>query len=163
MTRKITPTSGFTLIELIVSMVLIAIVAASSIIILNEGFRNYFNSEEFTSKVWQSDLAIERFNREVRNASSFVSNSPSTSIQFIDTSGNIITYSLSGSSLTRQQNAAPAQVIADHITTLSFTYLDANASTTTLASNAYYLNATFDVSRANNTVQLTTTIHPRNL
>jgi hypothetical protein len=83
---------------------------------------------------WQAQVAQNRLSRDIETAIS-ITTATSSVCTFLDSDGNSVTYQLSGSSLVRQQNGGTAQALADNISSLSFTYWDANNAITTTVGN----------------------------
>jgi len=128
---------GFTLIEVIITLVIAGVLATIGATLLSSGFRSYFLGRELAQDAAQGTLALERMTRDlraVRSAADLTTIGAST-ISFVDVDGNTITYALSAGSVTRSQNGGTAQPVAANVSSLAFTYLQ-NDGQTTAASSA---------------------------
>ena len=128
---------GFTLIEVIITLVIAGVLATIGATLLSSGFRSYFLGRELAQDAAQGTLALERMTRDlraVRSAADLTTIGAST-ISFVDVDGNTITYALSAGSVTRSQNGGTAQPLAANVSSLAFTYLQ-NDGQTTAASSA---------------------------
>ena len=128
---------GFTLIEVIITLVIAGVLATIGATLLSSGFRSYFLGRELAQDAAQGTLALERMTRDlraVRSAADLTTIGAST-ISFVDVDGNTITYALSAGSVTRSQNGGTAQPLAANASSLAFTYLQ-NDGQTTAASSA---------------------------
>ena len=81
-----------------------------------------------------------------------------TQISFNDINANAITYTLAGTSLQRN-----GTVLADDVTSLTFTYLDAALATTAVAADVRHIAIGLNVSRGGGSMALRTTVTNRNL
>jgi prepilin-type N-terminal cleavage/methylation domain-containing protein len=128
---------GFTLIEVIITLVIAGVLATIGATLMSSGFRSYFLGRELAQDAAQGTLALERMTRDlraVRSAADLTTIGAST-ISFVDVDGNTITYALSAGSVTRSQNGGTAQPVAANVSSLAFTYLQ-NDGQTTAASSA---------------------------
>src|SRR5262249_45837900 len=115
--------SGFTLVEMIVTIVIGAIVFGIGGMVISNGFRTYFAGGGIASDDWQGRLALERMTRDLRNVRSTADLTTilGSNIAFTDINGNTISYQLAGTTLNRIQNGV-TQPLADGIGGLTFTY-----------------------------------------
>src|SRR6267143_30284 len=128
---------GFTLLEVIITLVIAGVLATIGATLMSGGFRSYFLGRELAQDAAQGTLALERMTRDlraVRSAADLTTIGAST-ISFVDVDGNTITYALSAGSVTRSQNGGTAQPLAANASSLAFTYLQ-NDGQTTAASSA---------------------------
>jgi prepilin-type N-terminal cleavage/methylation domain-containing protein len=128
---------GFTLIEVIITLVIAGVLATIGATLMSSGFRSYFLGRELAQDAAQGTLALERMTRDlraVRSAADLTTIGAST-ITFVDVDGNTIGYALSAGSVTRSQNGGTAQPLAANVSSLAFTYLQ-NDGQTTAASSA---------------------------
>ncbi len=156
---------GFSLIELIVVIVIIGIFTAIGSQILSKAFSGYFDNKYLIEADWQARLALERMQRDIRaiRSPADITTAGASNLVFIDTSGNTITYSLSGTSLDRQTNASTVQVLADGIQSLTFSYYDENDAVTGTAANVRYITISLHVTLNNTNFTVMTSVYPRNL
>lgn len=122
-------TSGFSLVELVIVIVVLGIVASSGALVISRGFNAYFAGRDMTRADWQGRLALERMTRDlrmVRSASaSDITTMTATQITYNDTLNNTIIYNMSGTTLMRTQSGV-ATGLADYISALNLSYLQKN-------------------------------------
>ncbi|MDR3476531.1 MAG: prepilin-type N-terminal cleavage/methylation domain-containing protein [Gammaproteobacteria bacterium] len=158
-------TGGFTLIELVVVIMVISIIAAIGSRILSQSFSNYFKNKNLVESDWQPRIALERMQRDIRSvrSPSDISTATATSFVFVDTDGNTIAYSLSGTSLMHQINGGTAQVLADGIQSLTFAYFDLNGNTTAVLANIRFIQFSLNVTQNSTNYVVTSGVYGRNL
>lgn len=160
--------SGFTLIELIATLVLVGIVAAVSAPFLGNAFRAYFMTQQIAETDWQGRVAMERLTRELRllRATSDLTITSAADITFLDVDGNSIRYCLGavgtcpGSAGNLMRNS---QSLASGISALSFTYLTSAGAATVVAANVYYITVGFTATQGANSRTFRGTVSPRNV
>ena len=134
--------AGFTFIELILVMLIVGIVAASSSTFLLQAYRASNLAPDLVEADNATRVAAITMRRELQNirsnTSTDISNAQTNTITFVDTSNNTITYSLSGTTITRNGFTFLEQVSA-----LTFTYLDAQGAVTSTVSNIRYIQFSF--------------------
>lgn len=94
---------GFTIIELVITMVLIGIVAYIAADAMSTGFKAFFVTDNRKEALDQARLAMERMTREIRNTrgSSDISTADATTFTFTDISGTTITFTLNAGNINR--------------------------------------------------------------
>jgi len=159
--------AGFTLVEMIVTIVVGAVVFALGSTILSSGFQAYFVGREITNDDWQARLALERMTRELRGVrtptAADLTIGVAGQITFTDFSGVSIIYRQTGTILERSQGVGAFQPLADNIkaSTLAFTYLQNDGATPAgTAAAVYYIAAEFTVKSTNVTVPYRGTVKP---
>lgn len=152
--------SGFTLIESLMVIILIGIIAVVSSQILSNGFSAYLTGQNITDADWQGRLSMERMEEDIRavRSPSDISTATAGQLIFTDSSGTSITYQLSGSSLMRN-----SQILADGLSGLTFSYFDKNGVSTATLTAIRYISYTLNVTQKGVNFNLATTIYPRNL
>jgi prepilin-type N-terminal cleavage/methylation domain-containing protein len=152
--------SGFTLVELVISIVLVGILAGLGAQMLGRTFEIYALGRESAQGDWQGRLALERITRDLRMALGRASLAivPATAITFSDMDGNNVNYVLAGNQLQRNGRA-----LADDISALQFTYLRSDGRTAEAAdpNQVYYVTVAFNVTRAGVAVPTRATVRPR--
>ena len=148
---------GFTLIEIIIVIVILAIASAITIKFLADSFGVYTMTVNQKTLLDEGKLALERMCRDIRDASS-ISGTTATSITFVrtnataqDSAGESITFQLTGSSL-QKVKAATGYTMANNVTAFAV----ANAT------NEIQLTLTLSLTSGEN-VTLQTKVYPKNL
>ncbi len=151
---------GFTLIELIVVIVLTSLIAGVVSAIIAQGAQSYLTAKNVLDADWQGRLAIERMARDIRAIASPLSITTATATQltFTDFSGTSVSYSLSGTNLMRN-----SQILADGISSLTFSYFDKNGASTATISLIRYITITINITKNNTNFSLSTSVYPRDL
>lgn len=151
---------GFTLIELVLVIILVAVMANVASTMLAEGLRAYLTTKNITDADWQGRIALQRMERDIRaiRSSNDVATATSSQLSFVDTSGTTITYELSGTTLLRN-----SQALADGIQTLTFSYFDQNGTSTATTTAIRYIRIALNITQGNANYTVTTAIYPRNL
>ena len=133
---------GFTLIEMVVVIVILSIIAGLGSKVIGASFNAYLTNQNVTTANTQARLALERMTRDIHAISSAANITTATASQlsFTDANGNAVSYQLTGSQLMRN-----GWVLADGVNTLSFSYMDKNAATTTTPANICYVTTTLNI------------------
>lgn len=157
---------GFTLIEFVVVIVILGLIASVGSQMLVQGFKSQNSSRDITVSDWQARIILERISRELQwirsNRAADLTISPTTSITFIDADGDTVIYALSGTSLTRQENGGTAQVLADNVSALTFSYQDSSVATTATVTSVRYITVDFTITQGDVLRSYKTTVFPRN-
>jgi len=120
---------GFTLIEMVVTLVVVGVLATIGATVMSGGFRSYFLGREIAQDDAQGRLALERMARELRTVRSTadLDISVQNQVSFTDLEGNAIAYRRNSgtSQLERSQNgvAGTYRPLADNVSALTITYL----------------------------------------
>jgi prepilin-type N-terminal cleavage/methylation domain-containing protein len=160
---RVSATRGFTLIEMIMGVVIVAVLATIGATMLGAGFDSFFLSRETNQNDWQGRLALERITRDLRSVRTpaDITTMTGTQIVFTDSDNDQIAYALSGTTVTRTQNGGTARVLADNAAALTFSYLQDDGSTTAVAAaNVYYITVDLTISSANASTRYRGTVKP---
>ena len=151
---------GFTLIEMIVVIVLISIIAVVSSKMLASGLNAYLTEKYIIDAGSQARLALERMVRDIRaiRSPSDLTTATATQLVFVDVNGVTNTYTLSGATLTRN-----GQVLAEGISSLTFSYFDNNGASTAVLANINYVTILLNINLQNVVFSIRTSVYPRNL
>src|SRR6266704_2976801 len=98
---------GFTLIEAVITSIVVGVLATIGATVMSGGFRNYFLGREIAQDDAQGRLALERVSRELRAVRSTADLDIGTQnqVSFTDLSGTAIAYRLNAASqIERSQN-----------------------------------------------------------
>lgn len=174
--------SGFTLIEIVITIVLIGILSGIAAMIILQGVRAYSDEQNRSDVHYQARLAVERMARDlrmIRQASEFgtdnypavpvlgtVINPTATSLSFADMTGTTVTYSFDNGTQTLNRSVGGPPVLAQGVTAFSFTVYDnadppnvlpAGSSTT-----GWVIQIDMTDTQGSETLQMRTRVHPRN-
>jgi MSHA biogenesis protein MshO len=160
--------SGFTLIEMVIVIVLVGILATIAATIIMQGVRAYSDEQSRSDAHYQARLAVERMSREIRlirgNADISVMNG--TLLRFTDINGSQMGFRLNGGNIERtEDNAVSWQTLATNITGTGgniFTYLDDNGATTAASTSLWLVQIQFIATQGTESIDIRTTVHPRN-
>ena len=165
---------GFTLIEMVAVIVVVAIIFGLGSVMLGKVFSSYAFKQDVTDADWQAKVALERMARElraVRSATAADLAISASAIRFVDTDGNNVCFYLNGTTLTRAEDGPAAaacgvtnpQPLADHISSLNLTYWQSDGTSASGATNVYYITATLTVVEGNAyNATFRTNVRPRN-
>ena len=154
---------GFTLLEVIITLVIAGVLATIGATLMSSGFRSYFLGRELAQDAAQGTLALERMARDLRTARSAadLTTIGASTITFVDVDGNTISYALSAGSVTRSQNGGTAQPLAANVSSLAFTYLQNDGQTTAAsAATVWYIAAAVTVASQNASTTFRGTVKP---
>src|SRR5712691_6885689 len=157
---------GFTLIEVIITLVIAGVLATIGATLLSSGFRSYFLGRELAQDAAQGTLALERMTRDLRTARSAadLTTIGASTITFVDVDGNTITYALSAGSVTRAQNGGTAQPLAANVSNLAFTYLQNDGQSTAVTpATVWYIGVAVTVASQNASTTFRGLVKPTSL
>jgi len=148
---------GFTLIEIIIVIVILAVVSAITIKFLTDSLRIYTMTVNQKTLFDEGKLALERMCRDIRDARS-ITGTTASSVTFVrddataqDSAGETITFRLNGGSLEKVK-AGTGYAMASNVTAFAV----ANAT------NEIQLTSTLSLTSGEN-VTLQTRVYPKNL
>ena len=167
---------GWTLIELLTVIIILAVVGTVGARLMSSMFRSYFTARDITSSDAQARVAFERMTRELRQVRSATATdldpASGAQVRFIDSDGNgVCFYRDAATNRLMRSEDGPAtacgatrpQPLSDFVTGLNFVYYVNDGRTTTAVSTAvYYVTVHVDVKDNNVSDTLRATIHPRN-
>ena len=153
--------AGVTLVELIITIVLVGIISGIGAIFVMKGTQAYVAQDQRAAITDQGRLGIERMIREIRTIRSQTATDiptwNATTFQFTDLTATSITYTLAAGTLTRNGTA-----LAGNITALGFSYLQRDGVTAaTAASNIWGIQISVTLTRGGETQTFRTRVHPR--
>ncbi len=135
---------GFTLIELVFVMVLMAIISVIIGKFLFQSYNTFQTANNINEVEWQGFLGLNRMVSDIHTirSSGDISTISSNNFVFTDINGNAVQYQLSGTSLTRN-----GQVLASGIQTLSLSYFDENNAVTSTPSLTRFIKMSLSVAQ----------------
>jgi len=166
--------TGFTLIEMIMTIVILGVIVALGANMIGGSMLAYFAGRDLTELDTRGRMAVERLTRELRAVRSATATDLNIAtlgqVRFNDMRGNSVCFYLAGTQLMRSADFAAAcgttgpQVLVDGVSALNFTYLlNDGVNATNNPTLVYYIivQYTVTVSGANHTYRAT--VHPRNI
>ena len=167
---------GWTLIELLTVIIILAVVGTVGARLMSSMFRSYFTARDITSSDAQARVAFERMTRELRQIRSPTATdldvASTAQVRFIDMDGNGVCFYRDAANNRLMRSAdgptsacgtTSAQPLSDFVSNLFFRYYTTDGNTTTAVPAAvYYLTVHVDVQDNDVSDTLRATIHPRN-
>ncbi|MDA9271825.1 ComGF family competence protein [bacterium] len=129
---------GFTYIEFIIVIVLIAILGSIAALMLKQNYTGYFTAKKIMALATNATIATDNLMRELKSTSSLTALS-ATSLTFVNQQGQTIVIDLSGTTLRRNVNAAGAQTMCSQVSSVAFAYFDSAFATTAVAANVRFI------------------------
>lgn len=151
---------GFTLLEVLVSMLVIAAIAATSANFLASAFTGYFTGINSTGLSLEAAVAMKRMDLELKKAVSF-STINANQVTFTTLDGQTITYNLSGTTLNR--TVTTALPLASSVTALTFNYYNSNFVVTATPTAVRAVTYSLTISNGSQTVSLINTVYIANM
>lgn len=154
--------NGFTLIEIVITIVLVSILSGLAAMIILQGVRAYSDEQSRSDVHYQARLAVERIAREarlIRSCGDIVAPANlSATLSFTDISGNPIAFNVAGVTLSRGAN-----VLANNITSPTpFRFLDNAGNGTTACPGIWFVEIAITDTQGSESLQMRTRVHPRN-
>src|SRR5439155_18684299 len=97
---------GFTLLEVVITLVIAGVLATIGATLLSSGFRSYFLGRELAQDAAQGTLALKKITHNLLTTKSTtnLTTIDASTITFINVDKNTISYALSADSVTHSQN-----------------------------------------------------------
>jgi prepilin-type N-terminal cleavage/methylation domain-containing protein len=159
---------GFTLIEIVMSIVLVGILAGVASMIIMQGARSYSAGQSRGEAHQQARFAMDRMAREIRLIRSrTIADIPvmnPTDLRFTDINGTDVRFQLDGSNnIQRSQNGGVTwNVLASGISALTINYFQQDGVTVAIATNLWFIDITLTDTQGSESLTLRTRVHPRN-
>lgn len=153
---------GFTLIELVVTTLVMGVIAYVVAIALSAGMKSYFTTDFREEALDQARVAMERMTREIRNlrdsSGASVLVASTTRFNYVDTDGNTVDFTWANPNITRN-----GSVLSTNITGCTFGYVRANGTVdaTFSAANTKRIRITIVSTVKTESVRIQSEIWPR--
>lgn len=158
-----TSQKGFTLVEMVIVISLSSILMGSAAMMFSKGITSYFTAQRLNGLSIEAEQATLLFHRELRTAQK-ISSINTTSITFINHSGQSIIYDLNGTTFRRSENnGSNYYALSTHVSSLELTYFDTDLATTTTPSNVRLININLNFVENENVMPLVQTTYLRNI
>jgi len=159
--------AGFTLIEIVITIVLIGILAGVAAIIIMQGVRAYSDEQTRSDVHYQAQLAVERMAREARVIRSCADitgpANPSDTLSFTDINGTAVSYTVNAVTKVLSRGA---DVLATGITSAQpFQFLKNDGTTTTSCvspNDIWFIEINVTSTQGTESLQIRTRVHPMN-
>lgn len=160
---------GFTLIEIVITIVIVAIISGIAALIITQGVRAYSDEHRRSDVHYQARYAMERMAREIRHIRSRtgtdIPTMSGTMLEYRNTEGVLIGFRLSGGMIQRRQDGGAWQMLASNITAPGgnmFIYRDAAGTSGVTQATLWSIEIIFTSTQAGETLNMRTRVHPRN-
>jgi prepilin-type N-terminal cleavage/methylation domain-containing protein len=168
---RVPNSKGFTLIEAIITIVIIGVISSIAALIILKGMNASSKEQNLSNVHYQARIAMERMSREIRAVRQTgeigtavigtITGNPTNRIMFIDLTGATITYSLSGTTLNRTAGGIPSP-LSSGVTSLQFLHYDDSNTLTTDAASVWTIEISMTDTQGADSLQMRTRVHPRN-
>jgi len=159
--------TGFTLIEVVITLIVIGVLAAISATVISRGLLSYFVGREIARDDAQGRLAFERMARELRTVrgTGDLVIAVANQITITDFARKVIVYrrNAATSQLERSEDGGTSfQPLADNVSALAISYLRNDGITPEAATpaNVYYITVQVTVSTTNVNMTYRSTFKP---
>lgn len=167
---------GFTLIELMMSIVLMGIVASTIGFIIYQGARSFQVLDTRSDMVSKGTLATERISRELRlircttagsscaPQSSDITSMTATEIRFVNTVNAGRGFRLDAGAIKLRQGstaADPEDILADSAGSFAIDYKKKDGSAAVAPAEVWVIDVAFTLSSGSDSVDFKTSIYPR--
>lgn len=156
--------NGFTLIEIVITIVLVSILAGIAAMIILQGVRAYSDERSRGDVHYQARIAMGRMAREIRvirSAADITSYTP-TNLRFTDVNGATVGFEWINPTLNRW-NGVSNDVLANGINPFSFSYFMSDGVTpAVLPADLWFVEITMTSQQGTESLPMRTRVHPRN-
>ena len=174
---RTTNLKGFTLIEIVITIVLVSILSGIATLIILQGVKAYSSEDQRSDVHYQSRLAMERMAREIRlirsrTAAPFddIPTMIGTTLDFYDINNTHVAFRLNAGNIERQENGGAWQPLTrltapDNISGPGgniFSYLDNAYVGPAAQANLWFVQIEFTSTRGSESLYMRTRVHPRN-
>ncbi len=173
---KRTRSAGFTLIEIIITIVIVSIISGIGALIVMQGVRSYSAEDTRSDVHYQARLAVERIAREarlIRDATpTDILTMISTDLVFCDVTGKAVEFQVSGTTVRRQESATCSPLawggwnnLASSIdpANSSFSYFQQDGTTVAVtADQVWFVVIKITALQGTQSLTIQTRVHPMN-
>ena len=157
---------GFTLIEIVMTIVIVSILAALAAVIILQGVRAYSDEDSRSDIHYQTRLAMERMAREIRmiRSTAAITTFTATNLQFTDVNGSTLGFQWVSPTLNRW-NGATNDVLASGVTAFSFSYYKKDNTVAVLPADLnllWFIDIAMTAQQGSQALPMRTRVHPRN-
>jgi prepilin-type N-terminal cleavage/methylation domain-containing protein len=155
---------GFTLVEIVITIVLVGIIAGVAAMIILPGIRSYAQEEAHSEVHYQARLGMERMAREIRlvRSQTDITTMAANTFQYADIAGNQMGFQVTGNTLFRSQNGPSLPLATGSNVVLNFTYLRQDGTPAAVAAQVWFVVINLTVQQGSESLQLRTRVHPMN-
>jgi prepilin-type N-terminal cleavage/methylation domain-containing protein len=154
--------AGVTLIELVITIVIVGIIAGITGILLLSGVREYTAQDARASITSQGRLGIERMTRDIRmirsRTATDIPTMTASTLSFVDISGNAVVYTSGAGAVTRNGVALASSGSA----TLTFSYVQQNGTAAATAAQVWVIQMDLTFATGSESQSFRVSVHPRN-
>lgn len=156
--------NGFTLIEIVITIVIVSIMAGIAGMIMTQGVRAFSHEQARNDVHQQARLGMERMAREIRviRSTADITTMANTDLRFTDIQGTTVGFNWGSPTLNRWNGIGNA-VLASNITAFTFAYYQQDGVSAAAAPATLWLvEITLTATQGTETLQLRSRVHPRN-
>jgi prepilin-type N-terminal cleavage/methylation domain-containing protein len=161
---------GFTLIESIITIVIVGIISSIAALIILEGMKASSKEQNFSEAHYQARIALERMSREIKLirwntalAQADITTMTPTDLRYTDIQGNQMGFRLNAINIQRtQDNSATWQTLATGVIALNFSYLQQDGVTIATPANIWFVDITMTSQPGTDSLLMRTRVHLRN-
>ncbi len=173
-TLRTPKSNGFTLIEIVITIVIVGIISSIAAIIILQGMKAYTAEQDLSDVHYQAGLAMERMAREIRmirtQTAGDIPTMAATDLIFCDVTGKAVEFQLAGAALNRRESPTCSPVAwggwnalaSSGVNPLTFTYLDSTGTGGATAVNLWFVEINLTDTQGSESLQMRTRVHPRN-
>ena len=160
-------TRGFTLIEIVITIVLVSILSGIASLIILQGMTAYTGEQSRSDVHYQARIAMERMAREIRlirSQGADITSLLPADLRFTDINGSTVGFNWVAASKTLNRwNGAGNDVLATGVTAFTFTYyLQDGVTTPATAANLGCVEIVMTAQQGAETFELRSRVFPRN-
>lgn len=166
--RRTPNSKGFTLIEAVITIVIVGVISGIAAMIILQGMRAYTKEQNLSGVHYQARQAMERMAREIRliRSTTDITASTATNLQFTDVNGSTLGFQWTIPILNRW-NGASNDILASGVAAFSFSYYKNDNTVAVLPADLGLLwfidiAMTSQSQQGPETLQMRTRVHPRN-